>query len=400
MKIGLVANRFPTASETFVYNHAVGLQAAGVDVTVVANQPSDDAALFTSGDGASFTGRVRLSPLASAVMPSARRLAMELVQRPAADLALWRHAVRHYGFSSRAVRAWLLALPFVGLDIVHFELSGLAVSWLDALPLLEQIKFVVSCRGTAEQITPLVDKSRAEKLRAVFAAVDRVHCVSASMRDTCARYGLDPAKAFINHPAIDAARFRRTTPYTNRTREQLHLVSTGRLHWVKGLEFALLAVRRLIDRGIALHYTVVGNGPDEERLRFATSELEISEHVTFAGTRSSTEVRAYLENADVYLLPSVSEGVSNAALEAMAMSIPVVSTSVGGMTEAISDGVDGITVPPRDPDALAQAIARLAESSNLRSSVGIAARARVESAFNLERQIARFLAEYNALVTT
>lgn len=397
MKVGLVANRFPSASETFVYNHAAGLQAAGIDVTVLATQPSSDIALFASKEGPRFTGSVRLSPLTNAVMPTALIAAAELMRRPRQDFALWQKAVRHYGLSSRAVRAWLLALPLVDLDIIHFEFSGLAVTWLDALPLLDGAKFVVSCRGSAELITPVVDRTRAEKLRKVFAAVDRVHCVSASMRDTCARYGLDPLKAFVNHPAIDAARFRRTTPYGQRADQRLNVLSTGRLQWVKGLEFGLIAIRRVIDRGISVHYTIVGSGPDEDRLRFAASELGISDHVTFAGRRSSTEVRAYLEDADIYLLPSVSEGVSNAALEAMAMNVPVVSTSVGGMTEAITHDVDGIIVPARDPDAIAQAIDTLARGFDLRALFGAAARARIESAFTIERQIATFVAEYAML---
>jgi glycosyltransferase involved in cell wall biosynthesis len=108
-------------------------------------------------------------------------------------------------------------------------------------------------------------------------------------------------------------------------------------------------------------------------------------------------VRAALETADVYLLPSVSEGVSNAALEAMAMSLPVVATAAGGMPEAITDGVDGMIVPPRDAAAFADRIAVLLDDPGRRVALGAAARKRVEAAFSLERQTGRFLAEYAAL---
>jgi len=396
MKIALVANRFPSISETFIYNHAAGLQSAGADVTVIAG-PSSDGALFADRAGPRFAGTIRSPVFASGVAPTLRNVLSEFAHRPRADFALWRMAVRLYGQTPRALRAWLLALPCMGFDIVHFELSGLAVTWLDAIPLLKPTKIVVSCRGSAEQITPLVDPERAGKLKQVFEIVDRVHCVSFSMRDTCKRYGLDPSKAFVNHPAIDTASFHRRTPYGVQSEQGLRLLSTGRLHWAKGIEFALLSVRSLIEQGIDLHYTILGSGPDEDRLRFGARELGLDTHVTFVGSRSSTEVRDALEATDIYILPSVSEGVSNAALEAMAMSLPVVSTTAGGMAEAITDGLDGMTVPPREPLAMASRIATLAGDPQLRRSLGIAARHRVEREFDLKRQIACFIAEYDAL---
>jgi hypothetical protein len=78
------------------------------------------------------------------------------------------------------MRAFLLALPIKqsDYDIIHFEMSGIAVAYLDALPLLKPAKLVTSCRGAAEQITPLIDPTRGEKLRQVFKEMDLVHCVS------------------------------------------------------------------------------------------------------------------------------------------------------------------------------------------------------------------------------
>lgn len=397
MKVALVTNRFPSISETFVYNHAAGLQAAGIDVTVIAMRPSLDAAAFARGEGPRFAGTVVLPILATEISTTVRRFVAELARRPREDLAVWRAAAGQYGTTVRAIRAWSLAVSCRGFDVVHFELSGLAVSWRDTFPLLRPAKLVVSCRGSAEQVTPLSDPRRAGQLREIFANVNRVHCVSARMRSACERYGLDPAKAFVNHPAVDTARFRREIPYRTMSPGPLRLLSTGRLHWTKGLEFGLLAVRALVERGVAVHYTIIGGGPEEPRLRFDVHELGIESHVTFAGSQPTAEVRRALADTDVFVLPSVSEGVSNAALEAMAMGVPVVSTNAGGMTEAITDGVNGVIVPMRDPTALAARIAELATDGKRRGLLGAAARERVESAFNLERQIRSFIAEYAAL---
>jgi colanic acid/amylovoran biosynthesis glycosyltransferase len=180
--------------------------------------------------------------------------------------------------------------------------------------------------------------------------------------------------------------------------QPFRLLTTGRLHWKKGLEYALLAVRELVDAGHDVVYEILGGGHEEERLKFAVHDLGLDRNVSFLGRRSSTEVRAALERADVYLLPSLSEGISNAALEAMAMEVPLVTTSAGGMNEAVHDGIEGMVVPSRDPGAMARRIAELLRDGPRRAALGRAARARIESEFSLERQISVYLKEYDSLL--
>ena len=398
MKLAIVANRFPSVSETFIYNHAAGMRAAGVDVTVIATQLTNDAEMFRDFDGVRYDGPVEHPVLQRDPMTTMRMLAGRVSRNGAHSLAVWQRARQRYGAGRRSLRAAMLALPFDAFDIVHLEYSGLAVAWRDALPLRTRAKVVVSCRGAAEQITPLVQPERAELLAEVFAEVDRVHCVSSDMQRTCEQYGLDPAKAFVNRPAIDVRRFRRSAPYVVRAGGPYRLLSTGRLHWKKGLEYALLAVRQLVDAGRSVVYDIIGAGQEEERLKFAVNDLGLAQHVRFAGRRSSTEVRAALEQADIYLLPSLSEGISNAALEAMAMEVPLVTTTAGGLTDAVDDGIEGMIVAPRDPRAMAEGVARLLDAGAGRATIGRSARKRIEAEFSLERQIAVYLKEYDSLL--
>jgi glycosyltransferase involved in cell wall biosynthesis len=401
VKLALVVNQFPVVSETFIYHQAAGLAARGVEVTVITADPANDADMFTGFDGRRFDGPVRSIVLARAAGPTVRALTRHLGSLRGAhagrDLALWRAARARYGATRRGVRAWLIALALAGFDIVHFEYSGLAVAYADALPLIRPAKIVVSCRGTQERIVPLVEPARAAALRTLFGVADRVHCVSADMLRTCASFGLDPARAFVNHPAIDPRWFTRSAPYVARATGPYRLLSTGRLHWAKGLEFALLAVRALVDRGVDVSYDVLGAGPERERLQFAIHDLGLADRVTLHGRKTASEVRAALEAADLYVLASVSEGVSNAALEAMAMQLPVVTTSAGGMAEAIRDRVDGRVVPPRAPAAMADAIGELLADPAGRVAISLAARRRVENELSIDRQIAVFMAEYEAL---
>jgi glycosyltransferase involved in cell wall biosynthesis len=398
MKVALVANRFPSVSETFIYNHAAGLRAAGLDVTVIATRTDNDAEMFADFDGVRYEGPIEYQVLQRDPLATTRTLASRLSRDGMHAVEVWRAARARYGTGRRALRAALLALPLDAFDIVHLEYSGLAVSWRDALPLRTRAKLVVSCRGAAEQITPLVHPERAALLAEVFALCDRVHCVSSDMQRTCEQYGLEPGKAFVNRPAIDVRRFRRSAPYLVRDRGPYRLLSTGRLHWKKGLEYALLAVRRLVEAGRSVVYEIIGAGKEEERLRFAVDDLGLGDHVRFAGRRSSTEVRAALENADVYVLPSLSEGISNAALEAMAMEVPLVTTTAGGMNEAVEHGIEGMLVPPRDPVAMADAIGVLLDDGPRRATIGRSARVRIEREFSLQRQIDVYLKEYDSLL--
>ena len=401
MRLAVVVNRFPSVSETFIFNKVMGLRAAGIDVTVLAHDHTNDLSLFTLPAPDQPLSFVRYSLTGR----GGNRLALDLsllgLTNPGGLLSLWKHAQRLYGNSTRALKAWIRAIPlFVGeYDLIHFTYSGLAVSYLDSLPLLAGARLMTSCRGAAEQIAPLLKPERAENLRQVFSRMDLVHCVSMDMLRTAEFYGLSREKAFVNYPAIDSLVFKRQRPYVAKTEGPYLLLSTGRLHWKKGYEYSLVAVRALLDQNYDVSYDIIGAGPEEEKLRFTISDLNLTDHVRLHGRQSAEFIRERLELADVFLLPSLSEGLSNAALEAMAMELPVVSTNSGGMAEAIRDNVDGFLVPTRDPVEIADRIKTLLDNCTLRKEMGESGRRHVEEQFSLSRQISCFIEKYKALST-
>jgi glycosyltransferase involved in cell wall biosynthesis len=125
---------------------------------------------------------------------------------------------------------------------------------------------------------------------------------------------------------------------------------------------------------------------DRARLLHAVADLGLDGRVRFLGPALRDGVRDLLQRSHVLVHPSVTEGLPNVVLEAMACGLPVVVTDAGGTREAVRDGVDGFVVPPREPLALAFALERLWDDERLRRRLGRAGRARVEAEFSLSRQ--------------
>ena len=282
-------------------------------------------------------------------------------------------------------------LPFVGRewDVVYFPWNATAILY-DSL--MDKVPAVISCRGAQVNVAPHHPQRTwlREGLGPAFHKAAAVHCVSAAIRDEAMQYGLDPAKAVIIRPAVDPDVFR-PADGKNEDGGLLRLITTGSLIWRKGYEYALVAVRQLVDRGVPLRFDIIGSGPENQRLLYTIRDLALDEYVFLHGRLSPADVVARLQAADVFLLASLSEGISNAVLEGMACGLPVVTTAVGGMAEAVDDGVEGFVVPSRDAAAMAEALSALWLDPELRRRMGAAGRMRVQRDFCLSDQADAFV---------
>lgn len=154
----------------------------------------------------------------------------------------------------------------------------------------------------------------------------------------------------------------------------------------KGHELLLDALADLRDRGIPFRAVLVGDGEERPRLERHAAELGLTgAQVHFAGALGQGAVPAEYRKADIFALPSYAEGVPTVLMEAMASGLPVVGTHVMGVPELIEHNRSGLLIPPARADALADALARLAQDPGLRARLGQAARERVDSEFELRR---------------
>ena len=138
--------------------------------------------------------------------------------------------------------------------------------------------------------------------------------------------------------------------------EPLRVVTVARLSAEKGLDDLLTAAALARDAGTAIDVTLVGDGPEREALGLLASELGIAEQVHFAGfVGTRPQLVEALDQGDVFVLPSRSEGLPHSIVEAMARGLPAVATAIGGLPELLGEG-SGIILPPQDPQALADVL--------------------------------------------
>jgi glycosyltransferase involved in cell wall biosynthesis len=175
------------------------------------------------------------------------------------------------------------------------------------------------------------------------------------------------------------------------------LATVASLTAKKGHEFLIRAVAILRDRGVGCSLVLAGEGPERPRLESLAAALQLSTRVHFLGAIDGPA--DVLAIADLFVLPSVVEGLPLALLEAMMAAKPVIATSVGGVPEVVVSDQNGILVPPRSADALACAIERLVASPEMRDALGRSARVTAETAFT-ERHYVDSLSELYAELTS
>jgi glycosyltransferase involved in cell wall biosynthesis len=206
--------------------------------------------------------------------------------------------------------------------------------------------------------------------------------VAARLRD---RFGVPAPKIAVVHNAVATSA---EVPRDPRVRAELAgattrpvVLTVARLDAQKGVTHLLDAAAVVPDAVFA----IAGDGPDRAMLEARASALGLTERVRFLGHRR--DVPALLASADLFVLPSLYEGLPLAALEAMAAGVPVIATAIGGTSEIVRDGETGTLVPPGDGAALGVAIARVLADRDAAARLARAARALVQREFSVESMV-------------
>ena len=196
------------------------------------------------------------------------------------------------------------------------------------------------------------------------------------------------------HNGIDLSRFTYQGP--NRAGDRPTAISVSRLSPEKDLSTLLRAVTRVIREVPEFRLLIVGDGPDRGALEELARERELTQHVEFLGERS--DVPELLATAGFFVSSSLTEGISLTLLEAAAVGLPIVATSVGGNPEIVLHGKTGRIVPPDNPGYLAQAMIQTCRDRDAWQVMGELGRQRVEQHFEIRRMVRDYEALYSELL--
>lgn len=225
----------------------------------------------------------------------------------------------------------------------------------------------------------------------------RIIAVSSRVRDDILRYDrVQSSKVLVVPNGVEMARFAPSLT-RQRARERLgitddrYIIGTlGRLETQKGLPYLIEALRLLSESGNRAFLLIVGSGREEGRLREMVSRCGLEDCVQFLGMRRDVpEIHRVM---DVFVLPSLWEGLPIALLEAMASGLPVVATPVGGIPEVIQNGKNGLLVPKEDPVALAEALLKIRQSPLWAEELGREGRETVRERYS-HRRVAEHVME-------
>ena len=230
---------------------------------------------------------------------------------------------------------------------------------------------------------------------------DRIVAVSRRMAESLEQSGYKPGTVVPVHNGVDLGRVRPT-----RARDHVRLElgidpgmtligAVGRLSPVKGHDHFLRAATLVLQKEHRARFLIVGDGPLRSELAVRSRQLGIDRACLFVGTRP--DVYDLVSAMDIFVLPSLDEGIPMALLEAMALGVPVVATAVGGVPEIVAHRATGLLVRSRDEQALAEACLELALNPGWARTLGARARRMVEEAFSHEQNGLALVNAYRAI---
>ena len=292
-------------------------------------------------------------------------------------------------------------------DILHAHLAfSPAIAAAVAGKILRKVVIVkFGSNNTSSGEIKLSQKTWRGRLRLAILRrwVDICIALDSEMEKEILDAGFSPERVIRMGNGIDTARFK---PFAEKfsAKKALDLGSgdktlvlyTGRLIPEKALDLLLMAMKKAMASCKELHLLMIGKGNERDSLVALAEKLGIRHSVTFIDYID--DVQPYLNAGDIFVLPSLGEGISNSLLEAMSCGLACISTRVGGSTEVLGDGKYGLIVPPNNVKELTEALVRLGNSASERKQLGNLARQRILEKYDFEIVGELYYSLYNRLL--
>lgn len=388
MRIAFFVHRFPALSETFILNQITGLLDHGHQVMVFSEWGAEGSVVHPDVEAYRLMDRVvRVSDGAQRLGELAWTRSLAL-RAPGTFLRMRRKGAGGHG-GRRPLGRKLAILARSGFvpDVVHAHFGDVALRSRFAT-LLWPVPFVASFYGHDASRVPLRDG--ADVYEPLHSTAQRVTVLSGEMRRRLVDLGFPDHRVREHRIGVDPDRF----PFRERRKDPgadtIELLTVARLVEKKGVDYALRALAPLAER-FRFRYRIIGDGPLRGALEERSRGLGLEERVEFMGSATQDRVRAAIDEADLFLLPSVTaadgdrEGTPTVLMEASASGLPVVATHHAGIPEVVLDGVTGALVPERDVEALTRALEDTFAAPGVWPFLGRRGREHIVRRYNIRR---------------
>ena len=225
-----------------------------------------------------------------------------------------------------------------------------------------------------------------------FHAADKVITYTEEDKSSIINLGVDPNKIEVIHNGIDTKLF---TPKQRESKNK-QLLWIGRYIKGKGVEYLIDAFKIVSEEYDDLKLLMVGDGPLKKNIQKQINNLGLSEKITLKTFVPNSEIQDLYRNSDVFVLPSLEEGVPRTILEAMSCEIPVVCTKLPQLVDIVNKC--GILVPKRDPEALAEAVLKIFSDNTLSHKFGKNGRNKIINGFTWEKTVKKTIELYETLI--
>ena len=384
MRIAVIVNTFPSLSERFILDQLTGLLDLGHQVEILAREKSHEAVIDDALVAYRLHERLHILGIPShskvRYLHKALTLALKCIHK--CPLAVVK-AMNCFKYPDWDALFLLAGLHDRNCDLViaqfgpNGELAARLKQGGAQWPLLTIFRGY-DVRWTTE---------RGKKIyHNLFERGDYFLGVSRDIVRQLGALGIDATKTRQHSEGIDLEKFyhpKDRKPWA--PHEPLVLLTVARLHPVKGLDYGIKAFKKLLERNprIRLEYRLVGSGPAEAHLRKLVDRLALREEIRFMGGLQHDEVVRQYQQAHLFVLPSIAEGLPVALREAMASELPVVATAVGGVGEVVVHGESGLLVPSKEADALADGLQCLIDAPQTWPAMGRRARRQIATKYNM-----------------
>ncbi len=389
-RVVYVVSQFPCLHETFIAREIATLVSEGVDVRILSLKAPSPHPI--QRESAPLLDRVRHPHLLGTILGSLAVTVREPRQVLGSLATIVADSWRHPVVAVKSLVSVLRGLEHVAwlrrfdpqLIHAHWATYPTTVAWVLGRVLHRPFSFTCHAHDIFIERQMLARKIDDSAL-AVTMSHFNVDWLSSHATPRASE------KLNVVHCGVDLDR----NAWQPHNRSTATLLAVGRLDPIKGFATLIDALRLLRERGAHLHCRLIGSGPLDDELRQFAHDCGVADMIDFAGAQTQDVVRGSMNSATLFVLPSEvaddgnRDGIPVALMEAMASGCPVISTRVSGIPELIEDNRDGLLVPERDPEALADAIQQLLAEPELRARLAARARARIEHAFDARKEASR-----------